>query len=720
MEHETSASDVEIVAETIEKNLPQVPATEQTNRLAENDYGLVKKFKELNKSETAVAVPSPSPSEIQDLSSRALPYSTISTDSKSKLQKTFGLKNTLMSKSASLRDASKNYLASGSHSAASLAAKTMKSASFSLKQKFLGSAVSPSSSSSDLLAKSLTNTVPIMATVPGVFQPVSTESLHVDTPKLIIIEPPEPPIPSFLTMLPSQVVLSILARLPTGALVTCSEVSLSWYGVVNRNQNLWFLLCVNKGWNRPLPPRMTIIDWKQVFIRRFQAEKRWLTGAGIKTTTMQCHEGPIYCIKADDEIVTAGSDGALKLWFRPEPLKANEPSPSKLYHGRHHRRKSTNASGKSKISSDSSQSEDVSTADSDETEKMLQERLCVFAPKHAVFKATDTVYQPSPITCMLSQVSSHSRIIGGLYDGSLVVWNAHNLDIVCHLLREHKDSISSLKSITADEIVANSSLNHDFIFISGSYDGQARIYRIIDYWKSGITSARVSSDEYYTHAGRFSIKLMGVKNFAGRQIFCQHVLRKPSNHRVSLIASGLDNGSVQLWNWKILTAEYSIDDLCKDENANEQQVVDENIATLEGHYDVVTCLEQLTSRDDCYILASASSDKTVRIWKINDNMSAECLQEIKFKSLVRSIQLRNACDNLVIVSLDPQTLEIWKPAKSDSVIEKLYSLDSVSSIVEQLSANKGSKQRQRIVSIDSTPFELLLTCSNGSLVRIEF
>ncbi|KAK0630931.1 WD40-repeat-containing domain protein [Bombardia bombarda] len=130
----------------------------------------------------------------------------------------------------------------------------------------------------------------------------------------------------FISRLPIELAIQILAQLDAATLSTASRVSTGWYQVV-KNQHIWresFLrektaTYATSGFVKPgsglgVPTIHPENDWKEIYRVKEELDKRWKEGKA-RPVYLHGHSDSIYCLQFDEQkIITGSRDKTIRVW----------------------------------------------------------------------------------------------------------------------------------------------------------------------------------------------------------------------------------------------------------------------------------------------------------------------------------------------------------------------------------------------------------------------
>jgi len=130
----------------------------------------------------------------------------------------------------------------------------------------------------------------------------------------------------FISQLPLELSIQILALLDAQTLITASRVCHRWHYVI-QNQHIWresFLRektqtyatsgPVKPGAGLGVPPIQPSNNWKEIYRVKTELDKRWKEGKA-RPVYLNGHTDSIYCLQFDEEkIVTGSRDRTIRVW----------------------------------------------------------------------------------------------------------------------------------------------------------------------------------------------------------------------------------------------------------------------------------------------------------------------------------------------------------------------------------------------------------------------
>ncbi len=117
----------------------------------------------------------------------------------------------------------------------------------------------------------------------------------------------------FISRLPMELAIQILAQLDAPTLITASRVCSDWYRVI-KNQHIWresFLRektttyatsgPVKPGTGLGVPPVQPTNNWKDIYRAKTELDKRWKEGKA-RPVYLNGHTDSIYCLQFDEYV----------------------------------------------------------------------------------------------------------------------------------------------------------------------------------------------------------------------------------------------------------------------------------------------------------------------------------------------------------------------------------------------------------------------------------
>jgi len=130
----------------------------------------------------------------------------------------------------------------------------------------------------------------------------------------------------FISQLPMELAIQVLALLDAPTLNTASRVCSGWFNVI-RNQHIWresFLRektttyatsgPVKAGSGLGVPQVQPTNDWKEIYRVKTELDKRWKEGKA-RPVYLNGHTDSIYCLQFDEsKIITGSRDRTIRVW----------------------------------------------------------------------------------------------------------------------------------------------------------------------------------------------------------------------------------------------------------------------------------------------------------------------------------------------------------------------------------------------------------------------
>ncbi|KAK5989877.1 F-box/WD repeat-containing 7-like protein [Cladobotryum mycophilum] len=130
----------------------------------------------------------------------------------------------------------------------------------------------------------------------------------------------------FVTKLPTELAIHILANLDAASLAKASAVSQGWKKVVD-NQHIWRESClrettstyatsgpVKPGSGLGVPKVAPSNDWKEIYRAKLELSQRWKEGKA-RPVYLNGHTDSIYCLQFDEHKIISGSrDKTIRIW----------------------------------------------------------------------------------------------------------------------------------------------------------------------------------------------------------------------------------------------------------------------------------------------------------------------------------------------------------------------------------------------------------------------
>ncbi|EQK99604.1 WD40 repeat-like-containing domain protein [Ophiocordyceps sinensis CO18] len=130
----------------------------------------------------------------------------------------------------------------------------------------------------------------------------------------------------FISLLPAELAIHVLAFLDANALAKVGCVSRRWNAVV-RNKHIWRESCLREttatyATGGPVPPGIGLgipsvtpgMDWKRVYRAKHELSQRW-KGGKARPVYLNGHLDSIYCLQFDEYKIVSGSrDKTIRVW----------------------------------------------------------------------------------------------------------------------------------------------------------------------------------------------------------------------------------------------------------------------------------------------------------------------------------------------------------------------------------------------------------------------
>ncbi|KAK3322697.1 WD40-repeat-containing domain protein [Apodospora peruviana] len=130
----------------------------------------------------------------------------------------------------------------------------------------------------------------------------------------------------FISRLPIELAIQVLAQLDAATLATASRVSRNWFEVV-KNQHIWresFLRektgtyatsgPVKPGAGLGVPTVQPSNNWKEIYRVKQELDERWKEGKS-RSVYLHGHSDSIYCLQFDEsKIITGSRDKTIRVW----------------------------------------------------------------------------------------------------------------------------------------------------------------------------------------------------------------------------------------------------------------------------------------------------------------------------------------------------------------------------------------------------------------------
>ncbi|KAM0224918.1 hypothetical protein ACHAQD_001716 [Fusarium lateritium] len=130
----------------------------------------------------------------------------------------------------------------------------------------------------------------------------------------------------FVSRLPAELAIHVLANLDAAALVSASMVCKNWKKIVS-NQHIWRESClrettttyatsepVEPGTGLGVPAVSPVNDWREIYRVKQELSQRWKTGKA-RPVYLNGHKDSIYCLQFDEhKIITGSRDKTIRVW----------------------------------------------------------------------------------------------------------------------------------------------------------------------------------------------------------------------------------------------------------------------------------------------------------------------------------------------------------------------------------------------------------------------
>ncbi|RYP37668.1 hypothetical protein DL767_002841 [Monosporascus sp. MG133] len=131
----------------------------------------------------------------------------------------------------------------------------------------------------------------------------------------------------FISQLPMELAIQVLAHLDATQLATASRVSKSWCELI-QDQQIWrqsFMrektvtyattMPVQPGMGSGVPNIRPGNDWKKIYRARQELDQRWKIGRRARAVYLNGHLDSIYCLQFDEnKIITGSRDKTIRIW----------------------------------------------------------------------------------------------------------------------------------------------------------------------------------------------------------------------------------------------------------------------------------------------------------------------------------------------------------------------------------------------------------------------
>ncbi|KAM5351178.1 hypothetical protein ACJ41O_003901 [Fusarium nematophilum] len=130
----------------------------------------------------------------------------------------------------------------------------------------------------------------------------------------------------FVSKLPTELAIHVLANLDAAALTKAGEVCRNWNKIIS-NQHIWRESCLREttttyatsgpvvpGTGLGVPPVAPTNDWKEIYRVKQELENRWKCGRA-RPVYLNGHKDSIYCLQFDEhKIITGSRDKTIRVW----------------------------------------------------------------------------------------------------------------------------------------------------------------------------------------------------------------------------------------------------------------------------------------------------------------------------------------------------------------------------------------------------------------------
>ncbi|RGP75511.1 hypothetical protein FSPOR_619 [Fusarium sporotrichioides] len=130
----------------------------------------------------------------------------------------------------------------------------------------------------------------------------------------------------FISRLPAELAIHVLANLDATALTKAAVVCKSWNKIVS-NQHIWRESCLREttttyatsepvapGSGLGVPAVSPVNDWREIYRVKQELNQRWKTGQA-RPVYLNGHKDSIYCLQFDEhKIITGSRDKTIRIW----------------------------------------------------------------------------------------------------------------------------------------------------------------------------------------------------------------------------------------------------------------------------------------------------------------------------------------------------------------------------------------------------------------------
>ncbi|KAJ4141597.1 hypothetical protein NW768_000812 [Fusarium equiseti] len=130
----------------------------------------------------------------------------------------------------------------------------------------------------------------------------------------------------FISRLPAELAIHVLANLDASALTKAAAVCKNWNKIVS-NQHIWRESCLREttttyatsepvapGSGLGVPAVSPVNDWREIYRVKQELSQRWKTGKA-RPVYLNGHKDSIYCLQFDEhKIITGSRDKTIRIW----------------------------------------------------------------------------------------------------------------------------------------------------------------------------------------------------------------------------------------------------------------------------------------------------------------------------------------------------------------------------------------------------------------------